>query len=155
MFLQAKKQPLKGFEEILVFYKKPPTYNPQNLIACNKIVKNTGTKSRNNMKENGDITSVHNKIICKNSDNTYTQTHTNYPRGILKYAQDSSNLHPTQKPLALCEYLINTYSNPNDTILDNACGSGSSLLAAKNTMRQYIGIENNIDYYNISKNRLL
>lgn len=154
-FLQAKYKPLKGFEDILIFYKKRPVYNPQDTVAINRTVKNTGTKSRGRQskKDNGDQT-FHNTVCGADKNDCYKQTVTNYPRGIIKFSQDSNSLHPTQKPLALCEYLIKTYTNENDLILDNCAGSGSTLLAAKNLNRQFIGIEKDETYYNICLERL-
>ena len=102
-FPNAKKMPLKGFEDILVFYSKPCTYNPQDLIRVDRVVKNTGTKTRKgSLKENGDRTSVHSDMV---KHDVYAQEFTNYPRGILEYSQDSLSLHPTQKPVALMECL--------------------------------------------------
>jgi site-specific DNA-methyltransferase (adenine-specific) len=157
-FLQSKRMPLRGFEDILVFYKKQPTYNPQGLLAVNKKVKNTGTKNRHGaQKENGDQ-SFHGHISNSQDigDNSYNQEFTNFPRGIILQAQNgnSKSLHPTQKPIELCEYLIKTYTQENDLVLDNCFGSGSTLVAAKNLNRQFIGIEKEEKYFNITKERL-
>lgn len=155
MFLQAKKQPLKGFEDILVFYKSPPTYNPQGLIAVDWEMKNSGTKARGNKKLNGDITSVHNGIRGKNRQgDNYKQTQTNYPRGIIEFSQESNSVHPTQKPVALLEYLIKTYTLEGETVLDFAMGSGSTGVACKNLNRNFIGIERDEKYFEIAKNRI-
>lgn len=151
-FTNAKKMPLKGFEEILVFYKKLPTYNPQGLIKVDKVVKNTGTKSRKNIKENGDTTSAE---ICKTNGENYYQEFTNYPRGILKFPNGSSkSLHPTQKPVELCEYLIKTYTQPGEIVLDNCIGSGTTAIAALNTGRFFIGIEKEPKYVEIARQRV-
>ncbi len=126
-FPNAKRMPLKGFEDMLVFYTKPPCYNPQGLIKVDKNVVNTGTKARkDSTKENGDRTAVHNNI---SRNKVYMQEYTNYPRGILKYTQDSPSLHPTQKPVALMEYLIKTYTNEGETVLDFTMGSGTTGVA--------------------------
>ena len=152
-FPNAKKMPLKGFEDILVFYTKQPTYNPQDLVRVDKTVKNTGTKTRQgSVKENGDRTSVHNDLT---KHSTYKQEYTNYPRGILKHTQDSPSIHPTQKPLALMEYLIKTYTNEGETVLDFTMGSGTTGVAAKNLNRSFIGIELDEQYFKISKDRIL
>jgi site-specific DNA-methyltransferase (adenine-specific) len=152
-FPNAKRMPLKGFEDILVFYKKQPVYHPQGTTAVNKVVKNTGTKTRSgSLKENGDRTSVHNDM-CKHEE--YTQTTTGYPRGIVKFTQDSNSLHPTQKPVALMEYLINTYTNEGETVLDFTAGSFTTGVACVNTNRKFIGIEMDENYFNVGKNRLL
>ncbi len=151
-FPNAKRMPLKGFEDILIFYAKQPIYNPQGLIRINKVIKNTGTKTRkDSLKENGDRTSVHNDLTKSES---YIQEMTNYPRGILKFTQDSEALHPTQKPLALMEYLIKTYSNEGDVVLDFCAGSGTTGVAAKNLNRNFIGIEMDEGYFKIAQERI-
>ena len=154
-FLRAKHKPLKGFEDILVFYEKRPTYNPQNVIKIDKVIKNTGTKSRGRIskKENGDQT-FHNTVCGSDENDCYRQTVTNYPRGLIKFSQENSAFHPTQKPVALCEYLIKTYTNESDLVLDNCAGSGSTLVAAKNLNRQFIGIEKDKQYYDICLERV-
>lgn len=154
-FLQAKHKPLKGFEDILVFYKKRPTYNPQGIKFIEKVVKNTGTKTKGRLakKENGDQL-FHGTVCGADENDCYRQTVTNYPRGIIKFAQENSSLHPTQKPVLLCEYLISTYTNENALILDNCAGSGSTLVAAKNLNRQFIGIEKEKQYYETILTRL-
>lgn len=152
-FMNAKRMPLKGFEDILVFYNQLPTYHPQGTASVTKVIKNTGTKTlgRKGVKENGDI-SFHGKTgICEVD---YAQTTTNYPRGIVKFAQDSDGRHPTQKPVALMEYLIKTYSNEGETILDFTMGSGTTGVACVNTNRNFIGIEMDEGYFNIAKDRI-
>lgn len=135
--LNAKRMPMKDYEDILVFYKKQPTYNPQGLIPYNKITRrgNNGDNFGESGKEN-------------------LQEFTNYPRMCLKMTHDKSKLHPTQKPIALMEYLIKTYTNEGYIVLDNCAGSGTSLVAAKNLNRQYIGIEKEEKYYNVITERL-
>lgn len=76
------------------------------------------------------------------------------PLSILSYARDGSKFHPTQKPVALCEYLIRTYTNENDTVLDNCMGSGTTGVACKNLNRNFIGIEIGENYFNIAKERI-
>ena len=125
-FLNAKKQPLRSHEDILVFYKKPCTYNPQGLKE--------GFISGGNK-----ITGSYNSW----ESNSKKQTHTGYPSSVLKIANpNNGNIHPTQKPLELFEYLINTYSNEDDIILDNCMGSGTTAIASLKTNRKYIGFEN-------------
>lgn len=118
-----------------------PTYNPQGLKAFNKFV---------NRKGKGSVYSMDKK--------PYFQKYTNYPNHLLQFDNEAANnknrLHPTQKPLALCEYLIKTYTDEGETVLDSCAGSGTTLLAAKNTGRQYIGFETDVDYYNICLKRL-
>lgn len=151
-FPNAKRMPLKGFEDILVFYSKQPTYNAQGLVKVDKVVKNTGTKTRKgSLKENGDRTSVHNDLTKSES---YKQEFTNYPRGIVKFTQDSDALHPTQKPVALMEYLIKTYTQEGETVLDFTMGSGTTGVACKNLNRKFIGIEMDKKYYDTAVNRI-
>lgn len=144
-FLNAKKMPLRCHEDICVFYNKLPIYNPQ---------KTTGHIRK--------VSKAEHKINCVNSTDygehgltTYDSTE-RYPRSILKFATDKqkSALHPTQKPVALLEYLIKTYTNENDLVLDNCMGSGSTGVAAKNLHRKFIGIELNDTYYNIAGERI-
>jgi len=143
--LNAKKMPLRIHEDIMVFYKSLPTYNPQ---------KTTGHPRK--------ISKAEHKINCKETTNygkhgltTYDSTE-RYPKSVLVFATDKqkSSLHPTQKPVALLEYLIKTYSNVGDVVLDNAMGSGSTIIATMKTQRFGIGIEKDIDYFNIAKQRI-
>lgn len=152
-FPNAKRMPLKGFEDVLVFYSKQPTYNAQGLVKVDKVIKNTGTKTRkDSLKENGDRTSVHNDLTKSES---YKQEFTNYPRGIVKFTQDSDALHPTQKPVALMEYLIKTYTNGGETVLDFTAGSFTTGVACVNLNRRFIGIEMDDRYYDIGTERVL
>ena len=152
-FANAKKMPLKGFEDIMVFYTKLPTYNPQGVSVCNKVVSNTGTKSRKNaVKSNGDTSYMGQNGICGGE---YSQTITGYPRGIVKFPQDTPSLHPTQKPVSLMEYLIKTYTNEGETVLDFTMGSGTTGVACKNLDRKFIGMELDEKYFNIAKERVL
>jgi len=150
-FLNAKKMPLKAIETISVFYKKQVIYNPQELLKINKTVKNTGTKSRGNKKENGDITSAHNLIKKK----FYKQEYTNYPTNIVECSNgDVNTIHPTQKSVPLFEYLIKTYTNEGDLILDNCAGSGTTGIAAFNLDRDFILIEKDETYFQLAKDRI-
>lgn len=151
-FLNAKRKPLKGFEDILVFYQKYSKYNPQGVVPIDKLVKNTGTKGigRGAKKANDDH-SFHGSVTI----DTYRQTVTGYPRGIIRFAQDSESHHPTQKPVALMEYLIKTYTNDGETVLDNTMGSGTTGVACSNLNRKFIGIEMDTGYFDIAKQRIL
>jgi DNA modification methylase len=136
--LNAKKMPLRSHEDILVFYKKLPTYNPQKTTGHKRKVSTAqhkrGSKKTTNYGEHG-LT-------------TYDSTE-RYPKSVLKFATDKQKvaLHPTQKPLALMEYLIATYSNEGEIVLDNCAGSGTTGLAAKKLNRNYIMIENDETNY--------
>lgn len=143
--LNAKKMPLRSHEDILVFYKKLPTYNPQKTTGHKRKVSTAqhkrGSKKTTNYGEHG-LT-------------TYDSTE-RYPKSVLKFATDKqkASLHPTQKPLALMEYLIATYSNEGEIVLDNCAGSGTTGLAAKNLNRNYIMIENDETNYKTCINRV-
>ena len=140
-FLNAKRMPLKCHENILVFYEKLPTYSPQMMQGKPH---SRGGKDRQS-KNYGSY--VYTKRIISN---TY------FPRDVLKVNwQDSMRgLHPTQKPVSLCEYFIKTYSNKGDIILDPFIGSGTTAVAAVNTERKYIGFEQDDEYFEVAKNRL-
>lgn len=146
-FAYARCQPMRCIEDICVFYKKAPVYNPQGLIALEKPkVKRT----------KGISDSVY-KIATAPSE--YTQKYTNYPAHLLEFANEASSnknrLHPTQKPVQLLEYLIKTYTNLGETVLDNCMGSGSTGVAAINTGRRFIGMELDNTYFEIAKKRII
>ena len=138
-FQLANKRPLKKHENISVFYRKQPTYNPQGLQIFGKI---------NRRKSTGDNWSEMN-------NNEYIQQFTNYPTQLLEVSYDKEKFHPTQKPVALLEYLIKTYTNEGETVLDNCMGSGSTGVACVNTGRKFIGIEIDDNYFNIAKERII
>ena len=87
-------------------------------------------------------------------DSEYEQKYTNYPSEIIEFSLDKNNIHPTQKPIALMEYLIKTYSNENEIVLDNCMGSGTTGVACKNTNRNFIGIELEKKYFDKAKERI-
>jgi DNA modification methylase len=136
--MMAKKQPLRIVENIIIFNSK--IYKPQNLKKINKITKQ-GSKITDNI--GGGI-----------REKQYFQEYTNYPRNILEFSKDKPSKHPTQKPVALLEYLIKTYTNENDTVLDFTMGSGSTGVACKNLNRNFIGIEKDDKYFDIAKQRI-
>ena len=137
--LMAKKRFLNITEDINIFYKKQCIYNPQGIIKVNKITKQGRGES----------------LSQKNTRKMeYLQEYTNYPRNILDFKRDLPNIHPTQKPVALLEYLIKTYTNENETVLDNCMGSGSTGVACVNTNRNFIGIELDEKYFKIAKERI-
>ena len=137
--LNAKKMPMKAHENILVFYKKTPKYNPQ---------KTTGHKPINSYTKHQTDGSCYGKTKAGISGGGNTDR---YPRDVLQFKWDTqkSSLHPTQKPLECAEYFIKTYSDIGDTILDTCAGSGTILLAAKNLNRRYIGIEKEKQYIDV------
>ena len=141
----AKVQPMRCIEDICVFYKKKPTYNPQGIVKLDK--------SRLEIHK-GNENSVYR--ISKN-DTKHETFYTNYPKNVLEFKNDNMNkdrLHPTQKPVPLLEYLIKTYTNPGETVLDNCMGSGSTGVACINTGRKFIGIEMDDGYFDIAKSRI-
>lgn len=145
----AKNKPLKKHEDIVVFSagttangsdRRMPYY-PQGLQPTSKMAKNKETTRaffapRPSHKE------------------TYEQTATGYPTSVLKFSNDTG-LHPTQKPVALMEYLIRTYTNEGDTVLDNTMGSGTTGVACMNTGRKFIGIERDPEYFSVARARIL
>lgn len=141
-FLNAKKMPMKNHENILIFYKRLPTYNPQMTHGHKrKISKNKVNKSECYGKSD---------VSC-NYDST-----SRYPRSVQTFSSDKQkeSMHPTQKPVSLMEWLIKTYSNKHDTVLDFTMGSGSTGIACLNTNRNFIGIEKDDKYFEIAKNRI-
>ena len=142
-YLNAKKQPMRSHEDIVVFYKKQPTYNPQ--FTSGKPY-DKGKALRDATQYGKQTKSVH----VKDTEGK------RYPRSVLyfKTAEDEGKLHPTQKPIALYEYLIRTYSNEGDTILDPCMGSGTTGVSCIHTNRKFIGIEKDCDYYQVASNRL-
>lgn len=145
--LNAKKMPLKAHENILVFYKKLPTYNPQKTMGHKPVNSYTKYLETQNRGE------IYNKATKEVSGGGNTDR---YPRSVLQFASDKQklNLHPTQKPLALIEYLVKTYSNEGDIILDNCMGSGTTAVACLNTGRNFIGYETDEYYYNVIHERI-
>lgn len=142
--LNAKKMPMKAHENILVFYGKPPTYNPQKTTGHTPV--HSYTK-----KHNADGDCYGKTVSVSGGGNTER-----YPRSIqvVKSDKQKLKLHPTQKPTALMEYLIKTYTNENETVLDFTMGSGTTGVAAKNTARKFIGIELDKGYFDIAKKRI-
>lgn len=143
-FQLAKKQFLKYHENISIFYKKQPTYNPQGLIKLEKykICSNKGKAGKLG------------HLASEKKRSHYTQKYTNYPKSLLKFNRPSNSFHPTQKPVDLLEYLIKTYTNENELVLDFTMGSGSTGVACLNTNRRFVGIELDENYFNIAKERI-
>jgi DNA modification methylase len=145
--LNAKKMPMKAHENILVFYDKLPTYNPQKTTGHKPM--NSGVRRQSAVNNNyNDI----NKIDLPFGGDTER-----YPRSVQVFKADKQTqyLHPTQKPVALLEYLVKTYTNEGDTVLDFTMGSGTTGVACKNLNRNFIGIELDETYFNIAKKRIL
>ena len=137
----AKKQCLKYHEDIVIFYNKLPVYNP----IMTKGNKNHGRNSGNHF----------NKITQTQSTYESNTSDMKYPKSIIKVnSERGKTVHPTQKPVALMEYLIKTYTNENETVLDFTMGSGTTGVACKNLNRKFIGVEMDGDYFDIGKERI-
>ena len=145
--LNAKKQPLRKHEIISVFYKRPPTYNPQGLRKKKIPTISKGNRGRKGVGSSGECYG----LAVKDS----LQEYENYPLSIIRFGVDmKAEYHPTQKPVALLEYLIRTYTNPGDLVLDNCMGSGSTGVACINTGRRFIGMELDDHYFEIATRRI-
>lgn len=142
-FLNAKKQPMRNHEYICIFYGKQCTYNPQMTHGAKRKVSYRSASLQ---------TDVYGHM---KNNNLYDSTD-RYPRSIQVFSTDTQNssYHPTQKPVALLEYLIKTYTNPGETVLDNCMGSGSTGVACVNTGRNFIGIEKEQMYFGIADKRI-
>lgn len=137
--LNSKKMPLKNHENILIFYKKLPTYNPQLELGIPYTAKY----------------STHSSNYGKQKDGVVTENEGfRYPLSVQKFKNEKNTFHPTQKPVALFEYLIKTYTKKGDIVLDNCMGSGTTAIACINTERNYIGFETNEEYYKKSMERI-
>lgn len=148
-FLNANKMPLRSHEQIAVFYKKLPTYNPQFKTGNPLHSKGISYKNKNNKNQNYGR-------FENNDDDLRAGSTEKFPTSIIQFSKPHPSVtkHPTQKPVSLLEYLIRTYTNEGDVVLDNCMGSGSTCVAAVNTNRHYIGFELNPDYFQIACNRL-
>lgn len=155
-FLNSAYKPLNKTEDICVFSRNtvgslskfPIRYFPQGVVEVNKKKKNN---PNSNWRENKGYPKANNSL---NSDKEYIQKYTNHPTNILKFPRDKPSFHPTQKPVALLEYLIKTYTLSGEIVLDSTMGSGSTGVAAKKTGRGFIGIEKDKKYFEISKKRI-
>ena len=154
-FTNAKNKPMNKHELISVFSKgtcangskNKMIYNPQGLIPYGKEV--SGIKDCKADREDGG-----HKFARKSHKEHYVQEYTNYPTQLLEFSNEGKTVHPTQKPVALLEYLIKTYTNEGDIVLDNTMGSGSTGVACVNTNRMFVGMEKDEKYFNIAKERI-
>lgn len=142
--LNAKKMPMRAHESILVFYKKLPTYNP---------IKTTGHVPVNSYTKHQDDGTNYGKTKIGISGGGSTER---YPRSVQRFSADKQKeaIHPTQKPVALFEYLIKTYTNEGETVLDNCMGSGTTAVAAINTNRNFIGFEKDSEIHAAANRRI-
>lgn len=142
-FLNAKRMPLQAHEDICIFYRSMPTYNPQMEAGKPYIKKAVSNGDGSNY---GKFDRV-GQIAINNGER--------YPRSVIKISNDNhGSVHPTQKPVALMEYLIRTYTNPGDVVLDNTMGSGTTGVAAIQSGRRFIGIERDPSYFAIASKRI-
>ncbi len=152
-FTNAKNKPMNKHEDILVFSNgtcancspKRMKYYPQGLVPYNKMVKGRKTCPAD---------SIGHKFGRDSHKELYSQEFTNYPTSVLNFPNEGNTIHPTQKPVELCEYLIKSYTLDNEIILDNCSGSGTSLISAINSKRNFIGIENDLKYFELSQKRI-
>ncbi len=159
-FLLANYRPMKQTEDVVVFspagaaaasrHGGNMTYNPQGLIE-KRVKKKNSAKRLGKFLHNPEHMGAGNKLL---HDTDYEQKYTNYPSEIIEFGLDKDSIHPTQKPVALMEYLIKTYTNEGEVVLDNCMGSGTTGVACINTNRKFIGIEMNDDYFNMAADRI-
>jgi len=138
-FYNANRMPLRAHEDIIVFYQSLPSYNPQK-TAGEPYVQKRGSASE--------------VYQGKDLSVTVNETGMRHPLSWRVFQRDADKTHPTQKPVALMEYLIRTYTNPGETVLDFTCGSGTTGVACVNTSRKFIGIEMDADYFTIAQARI-
>lgn len=151
-FAQAKNKPMSKHEDVLVFSsgkaghvsqsRNRMPYNPQGFITHGKVIKNS----------NGHRTSAFERRA--NAKASYVQEFTGYPDSVLNFDCQRDGVHPTQKTVALMEYLVRTYTNECDVVLDNCMGSGTTAVACMNTGRRFIGMEKEAEYFEIAKGRI-
>jgi len=130
---------MRRVEDICVFYKRQPNYHPQGLRKLAEPIRRAKRETADSVYKSGTLSKEH------------EQRYTGYPKNVLEFPSDvlggKGRLHPTQKPVALCEYLIRTYTEPGDIVLDSCCGSGTTAVACVRTFRHYIGIEMDAVYH--------
>ena len=154
--LNAKKMPMKAHENILVFYKKLPTYNPIKTLGHSLKTSSSASRLITQLRMDSKEDSLYNKVTTAGKTPPNYSSTERYPRSVLKFSSDKQklNLHPTQKPLALVEYLTKTYTNEGDLVLNFCMGSGTGGVVCKKLNRKFIGIEITDKYFKISKDRI-
>jgi site-specific DNA-methyltransferase (adenine-specific) len=146
-YLNANKMPMRNHEHILVFYRKLPTYNPQ---------KGIGERKRFNRKHDRNGPN-YGRFATEETSNFYDDKGMRNPQSVIEFSngdRTSESDHPTQKPIALFQYLIKTYSNPGDTVFDGYLGSGTCAHAAISEGRSFVGSEKDPDYFAAAKKRI-
>ena len=160
-FLLANYRPMKETEDVVVFspagaaaasrHGGNMTYNPQGLIE-KKVKKKNSAKRLGKFLHNPEHMGKGNKLL---HETEYEQKYTNYPSEIIEFGLDKDSIHPTQKPVALMDYLIKTYSNENEVVLDNCMGSGTTGVSAVKCNRKFIGIEKDKHYFDLASDRIM
>ena len=155
-FLNAKKMPMKAHENILVFYKKLPIYNPQMTQGHPRKVASKESRAKSIERQKLKVDNKDSNYNFYGESSTGYDSTERYPLSVQIFAKDQQkeNYHPTQKPVALLEWLIRTYTNEGDLVLDNCMGSGSTGVACVNTNRDFIGIELTEQYFKIAQSRI-
>ena len=155
-FLNANKMPMKAHENILVFYKKLPTYNPQKTQGHTRKVASKESRAKSIERQKLKVDNKDSNYNFYGESSTGYDSTERYPLSVQVFAKDQQkeNYHPTQKPVALLEWLIRTYTNEGDLVLDNCMGSGSTGVACVNTNRDFIGIELTEQYFKIAQSRI-
>lgn len=151
-FVLAKKQPLRNVEDVLIFGQGAIAYYPQGIVRNPKIQKNSISAGGSVIR--GDVKESTGKGNLRTPGAVYIQEYTNYPTQILRFQSVSNPVHPTQKPLDLMRYLVRTYTQAGEVILDFTAGSGSTGVAALLEGRRFIGIEKDQHYYEVAQQRL-
>ncbi len=144
-FLNANRQPMRNHEDIIVFYKKQPTYNPQFTYG------HTPSHKKGKIGIQNETNNCYGEFEVFE---TRDYGDRKFPKSVIEFDREHPPVHPTQKPVALCEWLIKTYTNENELVLDNCMGSGSTAIACVNTNRQYIGFELDKHYHDIANKRI-
>ncbi len=139
-FVNANKMPMRAHEDVAVFYRALPTYNPQGVRECGRLV----TKAN-----------VPRVMGQKRLGAGYIQKRTGYPGSIIATRKEGGKAHPTQKPVALMDYLVRTYSRPGDVVLDNCMGSGTTGVACMQAGRRFIGMEMDGGYFETARARII
>lgn len=138
----ANRMPMRAHELVLVFYRRLPKYHPQGLVTLERPIIRKARETKGGSVYHG-------------MQKASVQRYTNYPRSILRFPNRAEKrVHPTQKPVALMEYLIQTYTDPGDLVMDNCMGSGTAAVAALNTGRRFVGFEKDGRYFELARNRV-
>ena len=151
-FANAKVQPLRCFEDVLVFGFQSPNYYPQGLKRVNIVKKNGVSVGGDTIRGNVEASKGKGKMRTEGA--SYEQEFTNYPKQIINFDCEPDGFHPTQKPVDLLRYLVLTYTNEGDTVLDNCMGSGTTAIACIKEKRHFVGFELSKEYFDKAQRRI-